>query len=111
MAIGSVPGDLLASLVIDPLTDAYVGGTLNVGPLTVVVAASAWTFKTFNAGIAPSSQVQIVASVDGKADASQRRVLVRQTAADEYSLEISNPAGAADTAAEPVRFALLRGGR
>jgi hypothetical protein len=111
MAIGSVPGDLLASLVIDPLTDTYSGSTLNVGPLTVTIAASAWTFKTFNAGIAPSNQVVVIASVDGKADASQRRVLVRQTAVDTYSLEISNSAGAAATAAEPVRFALLRGGR
>ena len=111
MSIGSVPGDLIASLVIDPLTDSYSGTTLNVGPLTVVVAGGAWTFKTFNAGIAPSNQVVIIASVDGKADASQRRVLVRQTATDEYSLEISNAAGAAATAAEPVRFALLRGGR
>jgi hypothetical protein len=111
MAIGSVPGDLLASLVIDPLTDTYSGSTLNVGPLTVVVPAGAWTFKTFNAGIAPSNQVVVIASCDGKADATQRRVLVRQTAADEYSLEISNPAGAASTATEPVRFALLRGGR
>ena len=111
MSIGTVPGDLLASFVLDPLTDSYAGPTLNVGPLTVNTPGGAWTFNTFNAGIAPSDGVIIVATVDGKADATQRRALVRQNAANQYTVEISDPAGLPAVAAEPVRFALFRAGR
>ena len=109
--IGTVPGDLLASLTIDPLTDTYAGSTLNVGPLTVATPGAAWSFNTFNAGIADSSGVIVVASVDGKADLTQRRALVRQLASNQYSIEISDVAGLPATAAEPVRFALFRAGR
>lgn len=112
MAIGSIPGDLLASCAIDPGADVFSGSSLNVSAtLTVNAPGQSWTLTTTGAAIADSPDVIVLCSTDSQSGATFRQVVARTTASNSWTLEVLDAAGAAAAGNNLVRFALLRAAR
>lgn len=112
MAIGSIPGDLLASCAIDPAVDAFSGSTLNVGALTVLVPGQQWQITTFNSAIADSPDTLPIVSQDSTAGLGAFvSACAYTTASNTWIVSSVDATGALTNGTNLVRFALLRAGR
>lgn len=111
MAIGSIPGDLLAACSIDPAVDAFSGPTLNVGALTVLTPGQQWQLTTFNAGIADSPDVIPVVSQSATGGAGFRDACAFTSGSSTWIVSSVDATGALANGTDLVRFALFRAGK
>lgn len=94
MPIGSAPGDLVASLNIDPSTDAVLS-SVGVGTFSVQQTGATWRFHLTGAATQPGSALTAIATITGGLIGSPFRVALLDAtnpSTSQWTVYLVNPA-------------------